>query len=614
VRHRCRPVWAFGYVAYEAAAGLDPQLAVHPSPPMGMPLAWFGICDEPIPVPPLEAAEVRTPAEVRPNCTARWQPTWTAAGHADDVALIRDRIAAGDTFQCNLTVRMAGRVAGDPFTLYRDLALGQRGAHNAYLDLGRFVVASASPELFFERRGEEVLLRPMKGTAPRGRHRDEDRRLAARLRSSAKERAENIMIVDLVRNYVGRVAETGSVDVPALFTVERYETVLHLTSDVTARLRPGTGLVELFRALFPCGSVTGAPKGSSMEIIRSVEPGARGVYCGAVGLVGPPDAPVRARFSVAIRTAVVDRATGEAVYGTGGGITWGSEAVDGHAEVLTKAAVLHARPREFELLETMRHEPRRGLRNRDRHLQRLAGSAEHLGFRFDLPAARELLSARLDGVQAARGPAPAGADRRAGRGRRTAAAVPARPGPARRRRRTGRPAGSPAVPPDDAPGTVRPAPRAAPRRRRRDHREHARGADRGHPSHPRAEARRAVVDTAGGVRVPPRRRAGPLAGSGAARREGAPAPGSAPRLGDRGHQLPARMAGGRARFHGCCCGPQHGVAPMRLGLASAVAAPPLDAARIGGPLTLRATWCELFHITQSGASFATEDRDLRLRP
>jgi para-aminobenzoate synthetase / 4-amino-4-deoxychorismate lyase len=210
------------------------------------------------------------------------------------------------------------------------------------------------------------------------------------------------MIIDLLRNDVGRVAEIGSVDVPALFTVERYETVLQLTSDVTARLRPGTGLVELFRALFPCGSVTGAPKTSSMEIIRSVEPEPRGVYCGAIGLVGPPDAPVRARFSVAIRTAVVDRTTGEAVYGTGGGITWGSEAAAEHDEVLAKAAVLGARPRGFELLETMRHEPRRGLRNRERHLHRLAASAEHLGFRFDLPTARNVLDARLAGEPAAR--------------------------------------------------------------------------------------------------------------------------------------------------------------------------------------------------------------------
>ncbi|HZH22080.1 MAG TPA: aminodeoxychorismate synthase component I [Geodermatophilus sp.] len=391
--------WAFGYVAYEAAAGLDPRLAVHASTPLGMPLVWFGLCDEPVPVPPLVAAG---PTDVGSAATASWQPMWTPVGHAHGVGEVRRRIAAGDTFQCNLTVRMSGRVSGDPFLLYRNLALGQRGAYNAYLDLGRFAVASASPELFFERRGDAVLLRPMKGTARRGRDQDEDRRLAHRLRSSTKERAENVMIVDLMRNDIGRVAEVGSVDVPALFTVERYETVLQLTSDVTARLRPGTGLVELFLALFPCGSVTGAPKASSMEIIRSLEPDPRGVYCGAIGLVGPPDAPVQARFSVAIRTAVVDTSSGEAVYGTGSGITWGSEAPAEHAEVLAKAAVLAARPREFELLETMRHDPERGLRNRERHLHRLTASAEHLGFRFDLATARRVLAARLEGEPAAR--------------------------------------------------------------------------------------------------------------------------------------------------------------------------------------------------------------------
>ncbi|WP_254920562.1 aminodeoxychorismate synthase component I [Blastococcus mobilis] len=384
--------WAFGYVAYEAAAGLDPRLPVHGTTPMGMPLMWFGLCDEPVPVPPVAATG---PNATVPVAAARCRPTWTPDGHASGVREIRERIAAGDTYQCNLTVRMSGFVPGDPFDLYEDLALGQRGAHNAYIDLGRFAVASASPELFFERRGNSVLLRPMKGTARRGRDEDEDRHLADRLRSSPKERAENVMIVDLMRNDVGRVAEIGSVEVPALFTVERYETVQQLTSDVTARLRPGTGLVEVFQALFPCGSVTGAPKASSMGIIRSLEAEPRGVYCGAIGLVGPSGSPVRARFSVAIRTAVVDTYSGEAVYGTGGGITWGSEEAAEHDEVLAKAAVLAVRPREFELLETMAHDPQRGLRNRERHLQRLAASADHLRFRFDGAETRRLLDERL---------------------------------------------------------------------------------------------------------------------------------------------------------------------------------------------------------------------------
>ena len=270
---------------------------------------------------------------------------------------MRERIARGDTYQCNLTVRMRGHVDGDLLSLYRDLALGQRGAYNAYLDLGRFVIVSASPELFFSRSGDELLLRPMKGTARRGRDLAEDRRRAATLRTSTKERAENVMIVDLVRNDVARVADVGGVRVPALCRVERYETVFQLTSDVTARLRSGVGLGELFRALFPSGSVTGAPKASTMDLIRELETTPRGVYCGAIGIVGPPATPVPARFNVAIRTAVVDRDSGEAVYGVGGGITWGSNAEAEHAEVVAKTAVLHHRHEDFELLETMRYSP-----------------------------------------------------------------------------------------------------------------------------------------------------------------------------------------------------------------------------------------------------------------
>jgi para-aminobenzoate synthetase/4-amino-4-deoxychorismate lyase len=306
-----------------------------------MPLAWFGICDEPVPVPVVSDTQRAGPYQ------AQWYPAWTPTGHAGQVDLIRDHIAAGYTFQCNLTVRMNGHVSGDTYALYRDLVLRQRGAHNAYLDMGRFVIASASPELFFERRGEDVLLRPMKGTSRRGRHPDEDLRLAAELRSSSKECAENIMIVDLMRNDIGRVALTGTVRVPELLTVERYETVLQMTSAVTARLRPGIGLTDLFRVLFPCGSVTGTPKSRSMQIIRSIEPEPRGVYCGAIGLIGPPEALVRARFSVAIRTAVVDTLTGHAVYGVGGGITWQSRAPAEHAEVLTKTAVLRANDRDI---------------------------------------------------------------------------------------------------------------------------------------------------------------------------------------------------------------------------------------------------------------------------
>ncbi|NEK56348.1 aminodeoxychorismate synthase component I [Geodermatophilus sabuli] len=384
--------WAFGYVGYEAAPGLDPALSVAGRRPGDPPLVWFGIGDPPAEVDPV--APVTGP---RPAASA-WTPDRTPEEHARAVAGVRAHIAAGETYQCNLTARLHGRVDGDPLAFYGDLALAQRGAYNAYLDLGPTIVASASPELFFEWSGEVLRTRPMKGTAARGRSTAEDRDRARVLRSSAKERAENLMIVDLLRNDVSRVAVTGSVTVPELFALERYPTVWQLTSEVTARTPEGTSLVDVFRALFPCGSVTGAPKARTMELIRDLEIVPRGVYCGAIGVIAPPGGPhPRARFSVAIRTAVVDRATGAGTYGAGGGITWDSEPAAEWAELLTKAAVLTTPAEDHQLLETLLFEPGRGLRNLERHLARLADSADWSGFACDLAAVRAELDAALSG-------------------------------------------------------------------------------------------------------------------------------------------------------------------------------------------------------------------------
>ncbi|GAB3324278.1 aminodeoxychorismate synthase component I [Geodermatophilus aquaeductus] len=381
--------WAFGHVAYEAAAGLDPQLPGGATPAGDPPLVWFGLCDEPARVPCVAAPAATGPAS--------WRPDRTDDEYAAAVARVREHIAAGDTYQCNLTDRLRSAAPEDPEALYARLALAQRGAYNAYLDLGRHVVASASPELFFEWAGDVVRTRPMKGTAPRGRTTAEDREQSRRLRASSKERAENLMIVDLLRNDLGRVAEVGSVVVDELFTLERYPTVWQMTSQVSARVPAGTGLVDLFTALFPCGSVTGAPKRRTMQLIDELEPTPRGVYCGAVGLVGPPSARFRARFGVAIRTAVVDRATGEAVYGAGGGITWGSEPARERAELHAKAAVLTHDVTEHRLLETLAFIPGEGLRHLGRHLARMADSADWAGFRFDPAAAAESVRRAVSG-------------------------------------------------------------------------------------------------------------------------------------------------------------------------------------------------------------------------
>jgi para-aminobenzoate synthetase/4-amino-4-deoxychorismate lyase len=385
--------WAVGYLAYEAAAGLDPRWAVaERSTSDELPLAVFALCD-----PPDEAAPVPPPAgRNRSYAMGPWVRGWTESGYRDDVARVREHIAAGDTYQLNLTVRMDAPVTGDLAELYADLAWAQQGSYAAYLDLGRFVVVSASPELFFEWRADELLTRPMKGTAPRGRTTREDVDRRHGLVSSEKERAENLMIVDLLRNDLGQIAEVGSVQVPSLFTPERYGTVWQLTSEVTARPRPGTGLVDVLRALFPSGSVTGAPKQRTMELIRDLEHRPRGVYCGAVGVVAPPGHRYRARFNVAIRTVTVDRAAGTAEFGTGGGITWASDAGAEHAELLAKTAILAEPYEDFALLETMAHVPGEGVRNLERHLDRLADSAAYFGFPLDRRAVVDRLTAALD--------------------------------------------------------------------------------------------------------------------------------------------------------------------------------------------------------------------------
>ncbi|WP_197430210.1 chorismate-binding protein [Auraticoccus cholistanensis] len=399
--------WAVGYLGYEAAAGLDPQLAVHPGPAdPELPLAWFALTEAPLREPALASVPPgRWQAE-------EWRLDWGPDEHASRVAAVRRAIAAGDTYQVNLTTSARSRVEGDLLAFYADLARRQRGAHHAYLDLGGCVVASASPERFLRWQGSTLLSSPMKGTA--ARHPDPGRDEAARLAllASTKDRAENLMIVDMVRNDLSRVAEPGTVAVPALFRPERYESVWQLTSDVTGRLPAGTGLTDVLAALFPCASITGAPRRSTMALVRDLEDGPRGVYTGAIGVLAPPDAPVRADLSVAIRTVVVERGGGTARYGVGSGITWSSEPAAEYAELVAKTRVLATGPSRsrrpaaaaaasapLQLLETLGLRPVDGdlvLLDLDRHLARLAASAEQLGFALDPAALRRRLAALPD--------------------------------------------------------------------------------------------------------------------------------------------------------------------------------------------------------------------------
>ncbi|HSJ13390.1 MAG TPA: aminodeoxychorismate synthase component I, partial [Longimicrobiales bacterium] len=324
--------------------------------------------------------------------SAAWTPSCDAALHGAAVRDIREAIARGDVYQVNHTVRFAAEAGtGDDARAdrirYERLRRAQPHALAAYLDLGAWRVLSASPELFFRRRGDTIETRPMKGTRRRGRWAAEDEALAAELAASEKDRAENLMIVDLLRNDLGRIARTGTVRVPALFAVERYRTVWQMTSTIAADIPESCGLDDVFRALFPCGSVTGAPKIAAMKFIARLESAPREVYCGAIGFVEPGG---DATFSVAIRTAWRDVARGTLEYGAGGGITWDSDPAAEWQEVLAKTAILTWRPAPFRLLETMRAE-RGAIVRLDRHLERLLASGTFLGIEVDVDAVRAAL-------------------------------------------------------------------------------------------------------------------------------------------------------------------------------------------------------------------------------
>jgi para-aminobenzoate synthetase/4-amino-4-deoxychorismate lyase len=330
--HAARHRWVAGFVSYEAAAAFD-GLAVRAWPaghPLReLPLVWFAAFDRHTAVRPVVASGERVD----------WALTQDQAWHRSAVERTQAAIAAGEFYQLNLTTRLSGAVR-EPETLYPGLAAAQAGHYNAMLVTPAHAIVSASPELFFTRTGDELVTRPMKGTAPRGASEPEDAANASALRASAKERAENIMIVDLLRNDLGRIATTGSVTVRSLLDVEPYPTLWQLTSTITASVAPDVGLADVFGALFPCGSVTGAPKASAMHAIASLEAGPRGVYCGAVGFLRPHPVRPAARFAVAIRTVTADRASGYAEYGSGGAITASSDPAAEWAELLVKTAVL----------------------------------------------------------------------------------------------------------------------------------------------------------------------------------------------------------------------------------------------------------------------------------
>jgi para-aminobenzoate synthetase/4-amino-4-deoxychorismate lyase len=372
-------LYAVGYLAYEAAAAYG--LSTHDSADEGPPLLWFGL---------FTGREPVALADEGAFAFGAWEPNITEAAYVDAVDAIKQAIAAGNTYQANLTFQLRAAFQGDPWALYGVLCRAQRARYTAFLDLGQHVICSVSPELFYRREGDTVTARPMKGTAARGLTAAADRAQAEWLHQSEKNRAENVMIVDMIRNDLGRVATTGSVRVPELFAIEHYPTLLQMTSTVTAET--GVGFAELMAAAFPCASITGAPKVRTMGLLRTLEPEPRGVYTGAIGFLCPDG---RSQFNVAIRTVVIDRRTQTAAYGVGSGIVWDSEPSAEYAECLLKARVLDvpAAQADFSLLESLRWTPDDGYWLLDRHISRLIDSAEYFSIPADETTIREALRA-----------------------------------------------------------------------------------------------------------------------------------------------------------------------------------------------------------------------------
>ena len=363
-------MWVALALSYEAAPAFDHAFEAKSS--SEFPLAWMGVFEE-------CSSTACDSIPQRPFLISDWEPQLDKRQYRRAIDSIRDYIESGDTYQVNFTFPLRGHVVGDSFSCFRAIAESQGAAYSAYLDIGSHKILSFSPELFLERRGNKLITQPMKGTLARGRWLEEDDERSLQLRASVKDRAENVMIVDLMRSDLGKIAVTGSVEVPELFAVERINRVLQMTSTVTAIQKPEVGIVDLLRAVFPCGSVTGAPKARSMAIINELEDHPRGIYTGAIGMLCPNGDAV---FSVPIRTLAVDAKDGAATFGVGGAVTWDSTTDGEYEECCLKARFLTDPWAEFELLETMAlSDGEYALL--DRHLSRARDSARYFGFRWN---------------------------------------------------------------------------------------------------------------------------------------------------------------------------------------------------------------------------------------
>lgn len=364
--------YAVGYVSYEAAPAFEKKFAVHPAPLMGEYLLYFTIHEEVETLPfPDDYTAVDLPAN--------WKEEVEAPAYQEAIETIHHHIRQGDTYQVNYTVQLSQELKADPLAIYNRLVVEQKAHYNAFIQHDDVSILSISPELFFEQDDRLLTTRPMKGTTRRGLTNQEDLQESAWLKADPKNRAENMMIVDLLRNDMNRISEIGSEHVTHLCQVEQYSTVWQMTSTIESRLRAEVDLVQTFRALFPCGSITGAPKISTMEIIQKTEKAPRGVYCGTLGILLPRGKRI---FNVAIRTLQMQG--DQAIYGVGGGITWDSKWESEYQETKQKSVVLYRQEPRFELLTTGRiHQGE--LTFLEQHLTRLREASRYFAYPYDEP-------------------------------------------------------------------------------------------------------------------------------------------------------------------------------------------------------------------------------------
>ena len=385
-----------GYIAYEAGLAIEPKLMPLAAERTGAegPLVWFGLFDAATAIPAAEVPQwLADRASDGPASIGPLDPQVSTGAYLAAFDRLQEAIRAGDIYQANLTFRLAGAARGDPVAIYRAIRPAANAGYGGLVFDGDHWLLSFSPELFFSLKEGKAKVKPMKGTRPRGRSEAEDRAFAAELAASLKDKAENLMIVDLMRNDLSRVAVPGSVRVDKPFAVESYPTVHQMVSTVRAELEPGRSAIDMIRALFPCGSITGAPKIRAMELIDQVERDARGPYCGAIGRIGPGG---EAAFNVAIRTIRLTPGENDkhhAVLGVGGAIVADSDGMEEWRECLVKAGFVRGAAGGHDLIESMRFEPEEGIALLELHLARMTASAAELGFSCDRHEARNRIHA-----------------------------------------------------------------------------------------------------------------------------------------------------------------------------------------------------------------------------